>query len=206
MKTVNLYNFNELSEYAREVALDSFEYSDGDLDHISSDALMVLDTFREKIGAPLNRYDCHTFIDYTGLRLHKLIYNRFFDVLFKPKYIGYISGDKPINHKRIKTVKVSLGYYNSYYSSILKTDSCVLTGICYDDDILKPIYDFLKEPNDYMTIDKLINQCHKSLESVIEREQNWYYEDEGKTDYLESHDDIWFTEQGTYVPGIQNLI
>lgn len=64
---------------------------------------------------------------------------------------------------------------NFYYSRIQKENCCILTGMCYDDDFLKPIYDFVYNFREfpsanYQTFEDLIQYCFDSLKSSIESE------------------------------------
>jgi len=84
-----------------------------------------------------------------GIRLLAYLYNNYFDYLFKGKYYSI---SKYINGKY---------QYKSRRSKVIKENSCVLTGYCIDDDILKPVYDFLKKP-DNRTFYDLMKECLES--------------------------------------------
>ena len=49
--------------------------------------------------------------------------------------------------------------YKHRYSKIIKDTCCVLTGYYIDDDILEPIYDFLKKPSKHVTFADLMRDC-----------------------------------------------
>lgn len=83
----------------------------------------------------------------SGLRLLKYIYNNYYDCLFKGKF--YYK-EKYVNGKY---------EYKCRRSKIIKDNSCVLTGYDLDDVILKPIYDFLKKPKEYITFYDLMKEC-----------------------------------------------
>ena len=84
----------------------------------------------------------------SGLRLYKYLVNNFWNYLFKHK--TYYHKDYFKNgEKRI--------------SNIFYTNDCVLTGVCSDNAILEPIYDFLKKPNNYISFLELIDTCLNSF-------------------------------------------
>jgi len=78
--------------------------------------------------------------DFTGVRLLKYIVNNYWSHLYKPKYL------KCINKKTV-------------YSKCQYDSTCVLTGYFLDQDILQPIYDFLKHPTDNINLQSLLNTC-----------------------------------------------
>jgi hypothetical protein len=192
MRTITIYQFDELTEESKQKAIDNFKYGDNQFDYIWNDAQETLKNFNENIAYMLIRMNNQ---DLTGFRLRKWILNNLYNDLFKPKFIGNIN--KIVKHKRLKNKYYKNGNVSSnYYSAINVNDSCVLTGVCYDDDILKPIYDFLNNPCEHTTFKDLINECKDSLNNSVEKEINWYYTDEGKTEHL-SQEDYVYSENGT---------
>ena len=75
-----------------------------------------------------------------GTRLLKYLVNNYWNDLYPPK--TYWSG----NYKKKRK------------SRVFVSDDCVLTGYCIDYEILKPIYDFLKSPDD-TTLHELMDRC-----------------------------------------------
>lgn len=192
MKNLQLFTFNELSENAKSKALNEFNYSDYSFDYIYSDANNTLKVFKDTF----EKKDSNENI--TGFRLAKWIINNYYDILFKPYFVRSVKKDAAIYHKRIKTTQYKNGNIsNFYYSAIKKTNSCVLTGVCYDDDILKPIYEFLKSPYN-INFDELISDCLDSLEKSIQSEIDYNYTDEAKAEYL-NENDYYFTVDGKMI-------
>lgn len=77
-----------------------------------------------------------------GIRLLKYIVNNYWHILFKPKTY-YLKGNCKKRRK----------------SRVFTDNCCVLTGYCADEDILKPIYDFLKAPDTRTTLYDLMDKC-----------------------------------------------
>lgn len=124
-----------------------------------------------------------------GIRLMKYIYNNFFDKMFKGKYFSLWS-KKEISYKHYKDGHPVL---KSRYSKVIFTTDCTLTGVCYDLDILDPIYEFLKKPSEDTTFEELIQECLESFKRTIEKQEEYNSSDEG---ILESLEGLEFTEDG----------
>lgn len=103
-------------------------------------------------------------LNLSGLRLRKWILNNW-TWLYKSKYIGHIS--KPIKHKRIKVKNT----FFPYYSGCQVENSCVLTGVCWDDSLLSPVYDFIAFKGNYKdtNLDDLLSDCFYSLKKDLEQ-------------------------------------
>ena len=85
----------------------------------------------------------------------------------------------------------------SYYSNIQKeSKNCNLTGMCYDDDMLKPIYDFLELRNfDTTNFEDLLNSCFDAMRKTLKDEEEYMYTDEYISEEIISND-YEFTENG----------
>jgi hypothetical protein len=210
MKTIsiNLYSFDELNPAAKETAIKEYRNKENDYDYIWSEAHKTVKEFHKIFPTE----ECvNSWLDYTsyldenatelnGLRLRKYILNNFGKYLFKPQFKGSLKTNEYINHKRIKSpLEVnSIGNrFNPYYSAIFKDNSCVLTGVCYDDDLLKPIYKFIEEDykNENVNLIDLFDSCFKSLRNSIENEIEYRESDEGIEEEIEGND-FEFTEEG----------
>lgn len=161
MKTVSieLYKFDELSDESKEIAVNEY-LSAGDFYHWGSDNEATLKAFenlfpvtatnweysyQNVINYTLDPVDYDEVWEFTGIRLQKWLVNNYWHDLFKPKFI----------------YKVLDGKSKSKHSKCQWDNCCVLTGYCVDDDILKPIYDFLKTP-DNSTLEDLLYDCLQS--------------------------------------------
>jgi len=193
MKTIAIYQFSELSENVKQKVVENFDTELIHTDHIYYDAQETFKQFNENIAYKLKYMENE---DITGLRLHKWILNNLYDDLFKPKFINSIK--KIIKHKRLKNNYYKNGNVSSfYYSAINVNNCCVLTGVCYDEDILKPMYQFLNKPYD-ITFRQLINDCKENLEKSLQSELDYLTSEEGIIDHISCNDYI-FTENGNIV-------
>jgi hypothetical protein len=210
--TVNLYSFNELSQAAKEKVIQEIRNNNpNDYDYIWNDAHKTVKEFhkifptKEGLNSwldyKLTNFDYEDeILNLSGLRLRKYILNNFGSYLFKAAYKGSLKTNDYVSHKRIKSPLElnSVGNrFNPYYSAIFKDNSCVLTGVCYDDDLLNPIYKFLESDykNESINLKYLFDECFHSLKKSIESEIEWNESDEGIKDFIESND-YEFTEEG----------
>jgi len=157
-KTYDIFQLAELSAAARRTAYDEwlkgFDYSYSSVNQNTLDAfertfnIKVYDWFYD-----IYKYSYRFTSHYSGeeenlkgIRLLKYIVNNYWHILFKPRTY-YLKS----NHKKQRK------------SRIFMDDSCVLTGYCADEDILKPIYDFLKTPDTHTSLYDLMDKCLDSF-------------------------------------------
>jgi len=190
IKEIKVYSFDELSEDSQAIAVDNLRAKGIDTDYIYDEAYKTVKKFNDlfNIKSPHNSWlefsTSHiddNIIELKGLRLRKWIINNFGNELYTRKFYNSIGDNRIIKHPCIKVhmfdinkgARVSSS--NFYYSRIQKTNSCVLTGVYYDDVILEPIYDLIqytnrKDYNSYQDFDSLIRECFAKLEQCIENE------------------------------------
>lgn len=104
----------------------------------------------------------------TGLRLRTYLINNFYDDIFKRKLYW-----KNFTKKRA--------------SKLFRENSCVLTGYCMDDNILDPVYKFIKKPNGDNFYD-LMNDCLQGWVYSCSRDQEYAYSDESIKEDIEAND------------------
>lgn len=215
-KTINIYEFSELSEEAKENAIEEWRNTNyGNEFFWQREVEASLDKFCSifSIDYRLIDYEEPYRNDYkvnlddniltlSGQRLATYIWNNFRNDLFKGKYYSVLKVDrlnKRINHKRIRSEQLRNGnYFNAYYSAIKLDNCCVLTGVCYDDDILKPIYEFLDHPKDNIDFETLINDCFYSLCHSVSSEIEYQNTDEYITEEIEANG-YEFDEDGNMI-------
>lgn len=216
MRTIEIkaYLFNELSEEAKEKAVNQSK-KNVFTDHIYDDAYQTVkkackvfgisEGLKSWLDFSLSGID-ENVLNLKGLRLRKWILNNFGDVLYKQKFYTSIGDNKIIKHPCITVHKFDINKgarvssSNFYYSRIQKTNSCVLTGVSYDDDFLNPIYDFIEwkskpDYNKYEDFENLINSCFQSLSSSIENEVEYRHSYESILEDLQENE-YEFTENG----------
>ncbi|KAB6147086.1 hypothetical protein GA398_13030 [Bacteroides xylanisolvens] len=155
-RTYTLYRITELSEEAKEKAHSEWlcnRYFYG----WTYENRQTLDAFCERFGIVCGnwRYDADNYsYDYrsrqedcidslSGWRLATYLMNNHWNDLYQKKYFW----------KGMKGRK----------SRIFVDTCCPLTGYYIDNDILDPIYQFLKSPTGNVTFDNLMNKCLDSF-------------------------------------------
>lgn len=203
-KTINLYSFNELSKEAQEKAINNYRNNDMDYsfyyDEIIQSAKKVIELFDLKTG---NRYsDIRTshiddnILQLKGVRLYKYLVNKYYSDLFTPKYIKTVDGEKYYRQFICKRYKGLKGMYTQIYSRMkISNDKCPLTGCCYDNDILQPIYDFMAKINTSTTLEDLFNSIENAISKCFSDTEEWVNSDEFITEEINANE-YTFTESG----------
>ena len=213
MRTIEvcLYKFDELSEEAKENALsnitidNSFWYNEA---HKTvekfHDVFGTREGYRSWLDIRTEHIDSD-ILELSGFRLQKYLWNNFGSELFTRKYLkhGELVDAKKPSHRMMKQRLITTKCPNqgkwsiSYYSNIQRDNSCVLTGVCYDHDILDPIYKFLelrnfdRAPN----FEGLLEDCVHSLRKSLESEDEYNETDAAKIEHININN-YEFTEDG----------
>jgi len=215
MRTIRtkIYKFDELNDDAKQNAIRHYQNEFLTFDHIYSDAENTVKAFCEAFNV---KTGSHSWLDFntsnidddilelTGLRLRKYLLNNFGSTLYKRKYIkSFFSETEPkIWHPLRKYEKTfsrrenKNGYWITYTSKMFFESSCNLTGMCYDDDMMQPIYDFLElRTFDSTNFDNLLNSCFDAMRKTLKDEEEYMYTDKYITEEIEANE-YEFTENG----------
>ena len=207
MRTIQttVCSFNELNEAARETAIEHFRSTE-DYSFIYDEAHETVNKFHEMFDTKEGRkswLDVYTdhiddnLLQLKGLRLRTYLLNNY--KLWKPKFIKSFDHHLPAHRMiRNKTAKTTGAKYCFAYSNIKFENSCVLTGVCYDDDILEPIYKFIEAPQEHVNFEMLLNDCFENLEKAIENEIECRNSDIEIIETIEAND-YEFTEGGELI-------
>jgi len=189
-----IYTIQELSEKAREKAFQDF--CNTDLFPFGSDNLLTLTEFVKIFPVKVNKFtyvEGNYFIDFSftedlkienlkGIRLLAYIQNNYHKYLYTGKYFYTSRPNVP-------------GYSQKRQSKVLFSDCCTLTGYYIDQDILDPIYQFIKKPSDNNTFYDLMRRCLKKWITACNTSYEDYYSMENFIDMSESNN--WeYTEEG----------
>lgn len=212
MRTVRtkVYKFNELSEKAKDKAIEWYrnsgranEDSSYSYDEAHESVQLFHDIFGTKEGSRswLDVQTGHIYdniINLKGLRLQKYIWNNFKTSLYKGKYYSLWSKTE----KSYKHHKDGYPVLKSRHSKVFLDNSCILTGICWDNSLLQPVYDFLEKYQDkadyysYMDFETLMNDCFASLTKDLESEDEYRNSDEAIIEAIQSNE-YEFQKDGT---------
>lgn len=186
MKTiaVTLYKFAELSEEAKEKAINDYRNSNTDFD--------FKDLWDSKKEAEKFYNDLHNIEgEISGARLYTWIQNNFSHHWTRPVvYSKHTDGtfkksDWQYKYDCIKSRR-------SRIQTISNLDNCFMTGMCYDIDFMQPIIDFLKKPDKYTTnLDLVVPDG----EDIAQAEIDYQNSDEAIIETIEAND-YDFTAEG----------
>lgn len=187
--TINLYEFCELSESAKEKAKSQF-YDDWDGWH--DDRLVSL----REAGKLYNLFD--TEEEVSGVRLYKFIQNRILPELESPlKFRKTSHGDIEFyfSDKIYKNEKARLSNINS------GCEASNLTGYCDDYAFLQPIFDFIKNPKESIANKSITSHSLRDTnleriwENIVDDERDYFFEDSNFAGHCEANE-YFFTEDG----------
>lgn len=180
-----VYNHDDLVKPENRVILQRVHTRyDYDCSYIYDDAYDSIKAFINKSAIGIRTYNSFLDVDLSnvedsllelrGLRLRKWLLNNF-GFLWKGKYIGSLSTDAYVKHNRIASpIEVNkIGKrFNPYYSGCQSSADCVLTGVCYDDVLLGPIYEFIERPGD-SSMEGLLRACFEKLREDLKLEEEY---------------------------------
>lgn len=214
MKTIKIengeirkgYEITELDDDVKDKVINKWREGE-DFSYICGEAFESANKFADIFGIKLSCLDYDEpfrneykfsfddqIIDLSGQRLATYIWNNYKSNIFKGKYYSLWS-KKDVSYKH---------YENGYpvlkirYSKIQLDNCCVLTGVCYDDDLLTPIYEFLDNPKD-MNIEELLNDCIYALCHSVSSEIQANLEDDAIIDTIEANDYL-YDDEGNMLP------
>lgn len=205
-----IFDFNELSEDAKEIAINEIRNTQDNI-FMYDESYKTVKEFNEVFNI---KEGSRSWLDFSldkvsndllqlkGLRLRTYLINNFGYWIYKKLWMKSFVSDKQIKHKRVISKEDNKGnFYNSYYSGIQKNNSCVLTGMCYDNEILKPIYDFIDNYKqdaknyDFTDFEDLIKYCFHNLKKCLDSEEEYMYSDKGVIEEI-NNNDYYFTKDG----------
>jgi hypothetical protein len=198
---IKIYKFAELSEEAKQTAIDNWRNNET-FDWIRYEATNSLNKFAEIFNIDLRQIDYEepyrnnysinldeNVLSLTGYKLAKHIWNHYRNDIFKGKYYGKLvktlANGEPITVNKEHPAGVR---HVKRYSKIFLDDSCVMTGVCYDQALLNPIYEFLNKPNGRIDFETLLNDCIYSLCHSVSGEIEGSSEDEAVIETIEAND------------------
>lgn len=218
---IKLFEFDELSEKVRKSLIEKERWDLGDraMECYSDERQGTLNAFEEVFGVHLEyqvdycEYWCRLKFDddaifsgykngeyfeilaeeVSGKLLLRYLNSKFLDLHYPKKFWGKFKWDE--NGKSLTKKRCS---------RILWEDCCPLTGVCYDEDILEPIREFLKKPDMNLTLKDLLEKCTDKF--ILGWYKEWEYccdnEEFLEEEFGAVHEDDLFFEDGTRFQGI----
>jgi len=187
-KTFDVFKFQELSDEAKEKALNDYVNS-GDAFPFAQEYIDTLKKALPFYGFSLDDYSVdassaarsHVSISYASSN-------------------GWHDEEDTLRYVRLwKFLKASYGeYYATHrkkYLPVLAGD-CPFTGICYDENFLDPIRSFMERPTD-ITFKELMEDCVNSLLFAMQEDYEYQVSEDGFNEHCEGND-YEFLEDGTF--------
>ncbi len=188
---VKIYKFEELSEEAKERAINAHRDIN---DNCYNEYEATLKAFEKVFPHPDKGVD-EDVLSMSVNRLRTWVINNFWDEIHKGKYYSLWSKEQPKDN--------TYGVLKARYSRIIWERSCPLTGMVFDMDVLEHVYKFLdNDPNlkDYYSevnydYSVLYYDCIQSLESTYDKHSEHQRSDVMVADTLVANE-YEFTESG----------
>lgn len=221
---VKLYRFNELEEKIQEIIIAERQSSIDFAEPYYYEYENTLKAFEELMGVKVKnwsvdscRYDYRvefalvTYMpdgylhdvdgeEIKGKYLWRYLMNNVWDNMFPRKKFYLYDAGYNCEKKRWNKQRVSKVIRRMW-------DDCVLTGMCYDYDILKPIAEYMSKPyKDDYTLDDLVHDCLDNFFSAWQKEIEYYNSYEGVKEWLLECDDNEYYENGKVFDGVHEEI
>lgn len=165
---ITICQFNELSEDAKQVAINWFREQNWKHGYAWSGE--INDSYKavlKNVAEPLADIDG----EISGKRLFAWVQNNLSHLWTKPVFYSKHEGGEikrsSFDYKYNKCLK----YRRSRIQVINEIDNCPFTGVCYDVDFLQPVIDFLKYPDNRTTNEDLSREIKNLFESVHENDR-----------------------------------
>lgn len=215
-QTVEIYKFSELSESAKEKAIEDYRQFTYD-DCWSEEWFDSMKAFADLFGLKIEDYSIsvwgHSYVKWKvdcpeiqGLRLRTWVVNNWLPKLWRRKYKGSMfKGEQfdaiPSRHRMLKWTKSKQSgkyYATGRYNLIGGYDEYHLTGYCGDYPLIQPILEFVKSPKLWYELGDLIEDCFDSFIKGWVSDMEYQNSDECITESIECND-YEFYENGEIV-------
>lgn len=217
---IKLYEFKELQEEIQDKIIEKQQFRHDFADAYADDYESTLEAFEKLMGIKVKNWsvDSYTYdyrVQFTsityypdgyfhevdgdeikGKYLWRYIMNNVHDYIFPRKQFYSSKAGWNREKHRWNKQRLSRCIHESW-------NDCVLTGVCYDCDILKPIADYLSKPykEDYTLYD-LVTDCLDNFFTAWKNEIEYCNSYEAVKEYLTEIDDEVYYEDGTVFVGI----
>ncbi len=195
---IKLFKFEELSDKAKQVALDEQRYTDT-TDAWGTENVESMEKFAEIFPIKVTnwsyggrgegvdfRFDGSDIEELSGQRLATYLWNNYRDEIYSKKWYNLKTlgiTDEWFKHSRITSRKIEKGpnagkWRNSYHSALtLETYNCPLTGYCMDNELLDEIWKFIDKP-DRRNFKDLLENCFEAWIKACNADREYQESDE----------------------------
>lgn len=203
MRTLNVFTYNELTEAAKAKAVEAYRAYRG-VDFGFSEYKASLSAFADDIGINVLDWSygldgCSVNFDFgdlevldtmTGARAYAWIVNNVKGLQPGPRvYAVWREVNRHGFTRNERVIKRVSGVYR-------EDDCCNYTGVCCDEDLMKPFREFLLKP-DSRSVEDLIKEAIDSYCCALHDDLAYHESDEFLTEELINGDSPEFFENGT---------
>jgi hypothetical protein len=208
-----LYKFEELSEESQKKVMnrERNNIQSWGIDAWDSEHRNTLEKFANIVGIKIRDWEVSDYNHNYSFCFLSDVYERDADDV-KGKYLLRFLNSIYFDIRSQKSYFTGERWENGNYhyshrkSNILwQENDCPLTGVCYDCDILYPIYEWHKNPDWNKSLYDLVDECLEEFFSAWEKENEYCGSDEYvKQELTESsaYEDVLYFEDGTVFDGI----
>lgn len=216
--TCKLYRFEELSDEVRKKIVEekTWDVANDVMDFFGDDYQGTLEQFEKFMGIKVRYNVDYCTYDYSfsftsepldnldeeeicGKLLRRWLNREFIPYVLSPKkYYKYSAGWNGEKHC----------WNKQRFSKIQIQDwkDCPLTGVCYDYNILGPVFETLSKPiPEYFSLNDLINDCLESFFSTWHGEYEYWCDNKNnciEEELINRYDEDYFFKDGTKFEGI----
>lgn len=173
-ETITIYKFSELSDEAKQVAIDSWreqghEYVWG------SEAIETMKKFAEEFNIYVEDWQI-------GSARHG-------------SYIHFSVETVQMGETEMLGIRVFKYLQNNYQDEIKSFEDASATGYCFDCDIIQPMLDFMKRPDRAITLHEIFEECFDAFIEAWVVDCEYQDSDEAISETIEIND-YEFTKDG----------
>ncbi len=204
MRTLNVFTFNELSDTAKQKAVECYRAYRGGDDFYFSEYKACLEAFAEDIGININNWSygldgCTVDFDFgeleilntiTGARAYAWVVNNVKGLRPGPRVYAV---SREVNRHGFTRNERIVKRVSRVYSA---DDYCNYTGVWCDEYLLQPFREFLVKP-DSRSVEDLIKEAIDSYCCALHDDLEFRESDESLTEELINGDSPEFFENGT---------
>lgn len=215
---INVFSFDELSKEVQDKIIERERWNvmDSNMECLNSEFDDTLKEFEKITDSYVSSYEVgYCGYDFGRVRSDKCAFDEFdLETLSGKLLFRYISNEIMPYIQRGKYYSTCGAYdengkytYKQRRSKVLIEgfDGCPLTGVCYDNFVLKPLFDYYHnwarpEYRD-LTFCDVMERCYDSLFKTLHEEYEYYASDEAVREYLSEQDNYYY-EDGTECEGL----
>ena len=191
--TITTYSFNELSDDAKTLALSNAAQDEFLGERVLQESLESLKGFADFYNLNLD-YSFGIFPD-RGEFIRATIDNDELSELSGVRLYKYLENNYSTYYKTVKDSSELIN--NPQKPKKTLAGECPFTGVCYDENLLDEMRNFMKKP-DERTFQDLINDCTDSFMTDIHKEGEYLSSDEALIENIEANEVEFYESGQTY--------